>query len=96
MFRRTFSAFTLIATLAGSALMSGTALAGDHKPKHKQKQKHEARYYDRGNRDYHAWNGDEDRRYREYLTQHHRRYTIFSRMNQKQQHAYWQWRHDHR
>ena len=55
----------------------------------------EHRYYDTINRDYHPWNGDEDRRYRSFLDEHHRRYRDFSRLNKKQQREYWQWRHDH-
>ena len=92
MFRRTLSALTVMAALAGSLFLPGTALAKN--PKHKVK--HDARVYDRAYRDYHAWNGDEDRFYRAYLAEHRRPYVTFSRTNKKQQHAYWQWRHDRR
>jgi hypothetical protein len=88
---RTFSALTIIAALAGTAFLPAEASAKDkHKPKH------DARVYDRAHRDYHNWNGDEDRLYRQYLEEHHRQYRVYSRMNQKQQREYWQWRHDHR
>ena len=90
--KRTVSAFTVIAALAGTAFLPANALAADKK----HKQKHEARMYDRAHRDYHNWNGDEDRLYRQYLDEHHRQYRVYSRMNQKQQREYWQWRHDHR
>ena len=102
MFNKTCIALTVMAALGGSALLPTAALAGE---KHKEKVKHgralghekqERRIYDREHRDYHAWNTDEDRFYRDYLTEHHRPYLTFSRMNRKQQHAYWQWRHDHR
>ncbi len=95
MLRNTLSAFTVMAALAGSAVLPATA-SDDDKHKDKNKNKHERRIYDRDHRDYHAWNNDEDRLYRDYLGEHHRRYVAFSRMNRKQQHAYWQWRHDHR
>jgi hypothetical protein len=88
MFKRTFSALTIMAALGGSALLPVTAAAQDRE--------HDRRLYDRTHRDYHNWNRDEDRVYREYLQAHHRRYLAFSRMNKKQQRAYWQWRHDHR
>ena len=55
----------------------------------------EHRMYDSVHKDYHTWNGDEDKRYREYLTEQHRKYQDFSRLNKKKQSAYWQWRHDH-
>lgn len=96
--KRTVSAFTVIAALAGTAFLPADALAADkkHKEKKEKKEKHEARTYDRAHRDYHNWNGDEDRLYRQYLDEQHRQYRVYSRMNQKQQREYWQWRHDHR
>ncbi len=93
--KRTLSAFTVIAALVGTALLSADASAKDkdkHKDKHKQK--HDARVYDRGHRDYHNWNGDEDRFYRQYLDEHHHPYRAFSRMDRQQQLQYWRWRHD--
>jgi hypothetical protein len=93
MLKKTFSALTVIAALGASALLPATASAQD---RDHDRQQHERRMYDRTHRDYHNWNGDEDRVYREYLESHHRRYVQFSRMNKKQQRAYWQWRHDHR
>jgi hypothetical protein len=89
--RRMLSAFTVIAALAGTTLFATDASAKD-----KHKQKHDARVYDRGHRDYHNWNGDEDRLYRQYLGEQHRQYRAFSKMNRQQQLRYWQWRHDHR
>jgi hypothetical protein len=84
MFRRTFSALTLIAALAGSVLLPSTALA---------QPRLSVRVYDRSHKDYHQWNGDEDRMYRQYLTDHHRRYRAFSRNSRQQKLQYWQWRH---
>jgi hypothetical protein len=91
--RRTLSVFTVITALAGTALLPADASA---KEKNKHKAKHDARFYDRAHRDYHNWNGDEDRLYRQYLEEHHHHYRAFSRMNRQQQLQYWQWRHDHR
>ena len=100
MLRRTLSVLTVIAALGGSALLPASALAKDRdkdKEKHKGKNKHrsESRVYDRAHRDYHSWNGDEDRFYRQYLDQQHHQYRAFSRMNRQQQLEYWRWRHDH-
>ena len=89
MLNNTLSVLTVMAALGGTALMPATAQAQD-------RDRHEQRMYDRAHRDYHAWNGDEDHLYREWLRDHHHKYRAFSHMNKKQQRAYWQWRHDHR
>jgi hypothetical protein len=85
MLKKAVSAFTLIAALGGSAVLPATV----------QAQGVELRFYDRSHRDYHRWNRDEDRLYREYLNEHHRRYRVFSRMDRRQQREYWRWRHEH-
>jgi hypothetical protein len=96
MLKYSLTAFTVMAALAGPALLPAAASADDKHKDKAHKEKKERRVYDREHRDYHAWNTDEDRLYRDYLTEHHRPFLSFSRMNRKQQHAYWQWRHDHR
>jgi hypothetical protein len=85
MLKKTFSAVTLMAALGGSALLPATA----------QAQGIQFRFYDRTHHDYHRWNRNEDRLYREYLNEHHRRYRAFSRMDREQQREYWRWRHEH-
>jgi hypothetical protein len=55
----------------------------------------EIRIYDRSHRDYHVWNNGEDRSYRQYLAERHRRYLVFERQRRAQQAAYWRWRHAH-
>jgi hypothetical protein len=84
MFRRTFSAFTLIAALGAPVLLSSTVAA----------QSLDVRIYDRSHKDYHTWNADEDRTYRQYLTDNHRPYRALNRQSKKQQAEYWKWRHD--
>ena len=85
MLKKTFSALTLVAALGGSVFLPGTATA----------QGVDLRFYDRSHRDYHHWNRNEDRFYREYLNEHRYRYRSFSHMNKKQQKEYWRWRHEH-
>jgi hypothetical protein len=85
MFKGILLAFTLITTLGGVALVPATASA----------QGVELRFYDRGHKDYHRWNGDEDRRYRAYLAERHRRYLAFQRASRTRQREYWRWRHEH-
>jgi hypothetical protein len=53
----------------------------------------ERRYYDRYGRDYHYWNGDEDRQYRVYLTEHHQRYVPFVQYRHRRE--YFRYRHEH-
>jgi hypothetical protein len=53
------------------------------------------RVYDEPHRDYHHWNHDEDRVYRVYLSQNHRDYREFNRLDKKEQEEYWNWRHSH-
>jgi hypothetical protein len=53
------------------------------------------RVYDEPHRDYHRWNAHEDRAYRVYLSEQHREYREFSRLERGEQEQYWGWRHDH-
>ena len=50
------------------------------------------RYYDKGHKDYHTWDGNEDRSYQLYQTQHHEK-RAFVELNTRQQTVYWNWRH---
>jgi hypothetical protein len=52
------------------------------------------RVYDRDHHDYHVWDSRENRSYRQYLIERHRRYVAYSRQRRLQQSAYWQWRHE--
>jgi hypothetical protein len=53
------------------------------------------RVYDEPHRDYHRWNAPEDRAYRVYLSEQHREYREFSRLERGEQEQYWAWRHGH-
>ena len=104
MFRRTFSAFTVVAAIAGSAFLPGTALAKDHGRHVGRKRVHhdnglhlgQTRWFDREHRDYHRWNRGEDARYRQFLAERRRPFVGFRRAGRPLQLEYWQWRHDHR
>jgi hypothetical protein len=80
--------FLILGALALSTMMIGPALAqdGNH---------HEKRYYDRGGKDYHTWNNNEDRAYRAYLLEQQREYRDFHRERRPQQQQYFTWRHTH-
>ena len=73
--------------IAASMVAPVAALADDHRG--------EKRYYDRDHHDYHYWNDGEDREYRSYLIEQHRTYVPFVRINDRQRHEYYRYRHDH-
>jgi hypothetical protein len=90
MMRHTFSALMLIAALGSTAFVpTAQAAARDRRAP-------VARVYDRVHRDYHTWDANEDRAYRDYLSNQHRTYRPYSRLSRSQQQAYWRSRHDGR
>jgi len=80
------SALLGAALIAPLALAPATLRAEDHKA---------VVYHDKQHNDDHEWNAHEDRAYRMYAKQNHRRYTTFSTLNENDQQAYWGWRHEH-
>jgi hypothetical protein len=90
MMRKTFSAFMLIAALGSTAFVP-TAQAAT-----RDRRAPVARVYDRGFRDYHTWNAGGTFAYRGYLSNRHRPYDTFSRLNRNQQQNSWRWRLDGR
>jgi hypothetical protein len=56
---------------------------------------HSRTYEDKDHRDRHEWNQGEDRAYRNWLKENHRNYQEFNRLNERDQAAYWNWRHSH-
>ena len=77
--------------LLGAALivpvaMAPTALLG---------QDHPRSYHDKGHNDDHQWDSHENRAYRIYVKQNHRKYHEFSTLHDEDQQAYWGWRHEH-
>jgi hypothetical protein len=53
--------------------------------------------FDRDHKDYHHWNDDEDRNYRQWYNERYkgREYREYSRLKKHDQDAYWNWRHQH-
>jgi len=83
--RQFVSALFLTAALAasGSALAAATP------------QEASVRVYDSHHHDYHNWDDREDHAYRGYLVERHQDYRAYDKQNQRQQAAYWNWRHSH-
>ena len=82
--------FLILSALALSAALIGPAVARDGDANHQDK-----RYYDKGGKDYHAWNSDEDHAYRAYLQDQHREYRDFGKVKRGKQEQYFKWRHGH-
>jgi hypothetical protein len=52
-------------------------------------------YHDRDHNDDHHWDNHEDRAYRMYVKENHRKYRNFNKLHENDQQAYWAWRHEH-
>jgi hypothetical protein len=52
-------------------------------------------YHDKDHNDDHEWNGNENKAYRIYAKQNHRKAAEFSTLNETDQQGYWNWRHEH-
>lgn len=52
-------------------------------------------YHDKDHNDDHHWDKHEDRAYRVWVKQNHRKYRDFNRLREEDRQAYWGWRHDH-
>jgi len=95
--RYLISSFVLTVVLAAPAAIRVAATPQDngHQDDNHHDDKDNKRIYDKSHNDYHNWDGDEDRRYHEYLLEKHRAYRPFNELNAKDQRDYWNWRHSH-
>jgi hypothetical protein len=77
------------AGLLGAALLvpvSTTAIAWGAEPRV---------YHDGQHNDDHKWDAHEDRAYRIWAKQNHRKYRDFGKLREEDRQAYWGWRHEH-
>jgi len=74
--------------------MAPTTLRADDQ-KAEAHQKAARTYHDKNHNDDHEWNSHEDQAYRVYVKDNHRKYRDFSKVNENDQQAYWDWRHEH-
>jgi hypothetical protein len=79
--------------LLGTALMVPFAIAPTTLAA--QEQNAGRTYHDKQHNDDHSWSGQEDRAYRIYAKQNHRKYSSFSKLKDDDQQNYWNWRHEH-
>jgi Ni/Co efflux regulator RcnB len=90
----------LSSILLMGALAAPLALRAQDRDEHNKDRDDRAknqRVYDRDHKDYHNWNGNEDRNYRQWYGQSHngREYRDYNRLNHRDQTNYWNWRHQH-
>jgi len=52
-------------------------------------------YHDDRKNDDHTWNDHEDKAYRIWVRDNHRKYVEFEKLKAEDQQAYWAWRHEH-
>ena len=63
---------------------------------HDQKEAHDQnRVYDKGHKDYHNWDDNENHAWGQYLTEHHKKSHEFSKASKREQSNYWNYRHSH-
>lgn len=90
---RYLGSFTLMMALVAPLAIQ----AQDRDDRHDRDDQKNQRVYDRRNKDYHQWNADEDRRYRQWYDQRYQgqQYRDYNRLNRKDKDDYWKWRHQH-
>ncbi len=71
------------------------ARAQDHRDEQRKEAANARPYKDDRHHDEHAWNEHEDRAYRMWTQERHRKYNDFDRLNPRDQRTYWDWRHNH-
>jgi hypothetical protein len=76
----TFSGASLLVPLAVTPL----ALRADDR-----------KFHDADHNDDHAWNKNEDKAYRQWEKENHRKHVDFAKAKDEDQKAYWTWRHEH-
>jgi hypothetical protein len=79
------STVLLGAALMAPAVISPTILRADDR----------RTYHDKRNNDDHEWNDHEDKAYRIWARDNHRKYVQFATLKEEDQQSYWAWRHEH-
>jgi hypothetical protein len=72
------------AALLAAALTTSVAVAQESRT-----------YHDKAHNDDHQWNGQEDKAYRMWSDQNHRKYRDFGAIKESDRQRYWAWRHEH-
>jgi uncharacterized protein YecT (DUF1311 family) len=89
---RYLTSLLLAATLAAPVAMMAAPRTQDKDHENKQGENNK-RYYDKGHKDYHTWDANEDRAYQQYQNEHHEK-RAFVQLSTQQQTVYFNWRHN--
>jgi hypothetical protein len=87
-----FLTAVLTASVATIAAASPQDNQQDNRNQENKQGENNKRYYDKGHKDYHTWDSNEDAAYQRYQTEHHQK-QAFVQLSTKQQTVYWNWRH---
>jgi hypothetical protein len=82
--RRFWPTFFLSASLLGPIAITPAVLLAEDRV-----------YHDAEHNDDHHWDAHEDRAYRVWVKDQHRKYRDFAKIRVEDQRAYWAWRHEH-
>ena len=85
---RFFTSLFLGTAVVASLAFTPAALRAEDKD-------HERSYHDAAKNDDHHWDDHEDRAYRMWVKENHRKYHEFAKLKEEDQRAYWAWRHEH-
>jgi hypothetical protein len=75
---RYLSSLLLTAALAAHIAMTAAAAPQDDRREENRQGENNKRYYDKGHKDYHNWDSNEDRSYQRYQTEHHQKRAFVS------------------
>jgi hypothetical protein len=78
-----------------NAIVLGAVLLAPTAPVVFGAQDHSRTYHDKEHNDDHTWNSREDKAYRMWAKENHRKYRDFAKLKEEDQQAYWGWRHNH-
>ena len=82
-------------TLLCSALVLPIAAWPQDRDERRDNPQASARYEDRAHHDSHDWNDKEDQAYKHYVKENHKKSREFTKLKQRDQQNYWNWRHSH-
>ena len=89
---RIWNVIVLSCALVAPMAISPVALRADDD---RDRGNRERVYHDKGRNDEHHWDNHEDRAYRMWAKENHRKYQNFERLRAEDQERYWAWRHEH-
>jgi Ni/Co efflux regulator RcnB len=90
---RYLTSLVLTAALAAPVAAMAATNTQDNKNQENRQGENNKRYYDKGHKDYHTWDSNEDHAFQRYQTESHET-RAFVDLDSDQQTLYWNWRHN--